>query len=220
MSQSEARSWWADVEHLREAMERRGGAGLRAVEPTTTARDGDRAEPAADFAPVQAPRPAAPRSRFAAESWLDDSDLEAPPAARFDRSTTALGEEPVVDDWLDEDRPDGPEARSVDVWLDESPPLRTGRFDRTPGAERSAALSAVPSASPTTQGEVPARRTVRITGQATPAPAIPRVIAIDRRRPLRRPSDRVGPRPDRVALWAVMLAFFLILVAALSSAVG
>jgi hypothetical protein len=59
---------------------------------------------------------------------------------------------------------------------------------------------------------VPARRTVEIRGRTVPAPAVPRV-EIDRRRPPRRAIERVGPRPDRLALWALLLGLLLILVA-------
>jgi hypothetical protein len=38
-----------------------------------------------------------------------------------------------------------------------------------------------------------------------------------RRRPARRPSERIGHRPDRVAMYAVGLGFLLILVALLSA---
>jgi hypothetical protein len=62
-----------------------------------------------------------------------------------------------------------------------------------------------------------ARRTVQITGRTVPARSVPRLVDIDRRRPARRPAARVGPRPDRLAMWAVLLGFFLILVAATSS---
>jgi hypothetical protein len=64
---------------------------------------------------------------------------------------------------------------------------------------------------------VGARRTVRITGRPAAAPALARLVEVERRRPMRGPAERVGARPDRVALWAVLLAFFLILVAATSS---
>jgi hypothetical protein len=57
------------------------------------------------------------------------------------------------------------------------------------------------------------RRTVEITGRTVGAPSLPRLVEIDRRRPARRPVERVGPRPDRVAMLAVILGFFLILVA-------
>jgi rare lipoprotein A (peptidoglycan hydrolase) len=53
----------------------------------------------------------------------------------------------------------------------------------------------------------PVRRTVTIRGQVAPP----------RRRPAPRPHERVGPRPDRIALWAVVMGIFLILVAATSS---
>ena len=83
----------------------------------------------------------------------------------------------------------------------------------------------------------PQRRTVVISGrpdearvrplrQATPRPGGtvvqfpargPRVMEFERRRPPRRPVERVGPRPDRIAMWAVIMALFLILVTLLSS---
>jgi hypothetical protein len=66
-------------------------------------------------------------------------------------------------------------------------------------------------------GFAAARRTVQITGRTVPAPSVPRLVDVERRRPARRPAARVGPRPDRLAMWAVLLGFFLILVAATSS---
>jgi hypothetical protein len=59
---------------------------------------------------------------------------------------------------------------------------------------------------------VPARRTVEIRGRTVPAPAVPRV-ELDRRRPPKRGIERVGPRPDRLALWALLMGLMLILVA-------
>jgi hypothetical protein len=61
------------------------------------------------------------------------------------------------------------------------------------------------------------RRTVQITGRTIGAPSLPRLVEVDRRRPPRSSAHRIGHRPDRLALWAVLLAFFLILVAATSS---
>ena len=78
-------------------------------------------------------------------------------------------------------------------------------------ADSAAATATAPLAPP------PARRTVQITGRTVAAPSLPRLVEVERRRPARRPAERVGPRPDRVALWAVLLGFFLILVAATSS---
>lgn len=60
---------------------------------------------------------------------------------------------------------------------------------------------------------IPARRTVEIRGRPVPAPAVPRAAEIQRRRPPRRPIERVGARPDRVAMWALLMGIVLILVA-------
>jgi hypothetical protein len=56
---------------------------------------------------------------------------------------------------------------------------------------------------------VPGRRTVTIRGQVAARP--------EPRRARRDPYDRLGSRPDRIAMWAVVLCVLLILVAATSS---
>jgi hypothetical protein len=107
-------------------------------------------------------------------------------------------------------------------------PERRGRFSRGDAPRRDAhptgghqATAAVAVAEPL---EAPAplpaprrRRTVEITGRTVGAPALPRLVEIDRRRPARRATERVGARPDRLALWAVVLGFFLIFVAVTST---
>jgi hypothetical protein len=64
------------------------------------------------------------------------------------------------------------------------------------------------------------RRTVVIRGQVAP-PSRVGGTGYDgpaRRRPPRRASERIaGSRPDRAALWAVMMGVFLILVAVLTA---
>jgi hypothetical protein len=87
-------------------------------------------------------------------------------------------------------------------------PERRGRFTR---AEHDPPADASPLSAP------PRRRTVEITGHPVGGPTLPRLVEIDRRRPARRAVERVGPRPDRIALWAVVLGFFLILVAVTST---
>lgn len=63
---------------------------------------------------------------------------------------------------------------------------------------------------------VAARRTVVIRGQVAPPQRVSAGPA--RRRPPRRPSERIaGTRPDRAALWAVMMGVFLILVAVMTA---
>jgi hypothetical protein len=59
----------------------------------------------------------------------------------------------------------------------------------------------------------PGRVTVEIRGRTVPAPAVPRPLEVDRQRPQRRAVERVGPRPDRVAMWALLMGLLLILVA-------
>jgi hypothetical protein len=43
------------------------------------------------------------------------------------------------------------------------------------------------------------------------------ISAAERRRPARRAHERAGFRPDRAAMWAVLLGLLLVLVAATSS---
>jgi hypothetical protein len=67
---------------------------------------------------------------------------------------------------------------------------------------------------PTTQP--PVRRTVTIRGQVADRRS-PRMIEVDRRRPPRRARERAMSRPDRVALWAVLLCLLLVVAAATSA---
>ena len=61
------------------------------------------------------------------------------------------------------------------------------------------------------------RRTVTITGHPErTAPRHLRLVEVERRRPPRTAVERLGPRPDRIAMWAVFMALFLILVVILS----
>ncbi|HKG16439.1 MAG TPA: hypothetical protein VKA96_02000 [Solirubrobacteraceae bacterium] len=78
------------------------------------------------------------------------------------------------------------------------------------------------------------RRTITITGRPDPAPpprrlrAVPpqalgtapraaRLVQIRRRRPGPHPIERMSAPPERLAMWALMMAIVLIVVAALSS---
>jgi len=188
------RAWWDDVQYLREPLERK-----REKE----ARRGLRLDARAAARAVAERHAAAP----VAESEPDfigglDSihELDAMPRTRrFERSA------PEADG--------APRRRRF-----ERSPERRGRFAR---AERDASLDRAPEA-PTSAAPMPLsapsrRRTVEITGRTVGAPALPRLVQIDRRRPARRPAERVGARPDRLALWAVVLGFFLIFVAVTST---
>jgi len=46
---------------------------------------------------------------------------------------------------------------------------------------------------------------------------LPRLVDVQRRRPPRSPRERLGPRPDRIAMWALLMAVVLVLVAATTS---
>jgi hypothetical protein len=118
----------------------------------------------------------------------------------------AVPDEPGVHDFTESD--DLEWATRPRRRFERAAPERRGRFARE---HQPAAAEPTPLAVP------PRRRTVEITGHPGAGPALPRLVEIDRRRPARRPVERVGPRPDRIALWAVVLGFFLILVAVTST---
>jgi hypothetical protein len=65
------------------------------------------------------------------------------------------------------------------------------------------------------------RRTVEIRGQGAPAPVIPLRPHLDEAAALRsrdRKRPRPAPaRPDRIAMWAVILGIFMVIVAATSA---
>jgi len=106
-------------------------------------------------------------------------------------------------------------------------PRRSGRFDREPGprttpsappAAPQPSATAPPAGAPHRPLVVPVeRRTVQITGHPGARAGISGLFEVERRRAVRRPVERIGPKPDRLAMWAVLLGLFLILVAATSS---
>ncbi len=97
--------------------------------------------------------------------------------------------------------------------FERSAPERRGRFSRGDDHGSTARAPEAPMPLPAPSR----RRTVEITGRTVGAPTLPRLVQIDRRRPARRAAERVGARPDRLALWAVVLGFFLIFVAVTST---
>lgn len=79
---------------------------------------------------------------------------------------------------------------------------------------RRAARAASPAMSRTTTG-VPGRRTVMIRGQGAERHIPARSSTA--RRPRERRHERAGFRPDRAAMWAVLLGILLIVIAATSA---
>jgi hypothetical protein len=101
-------------------------------------------------------------------------------------------------------------------------PRRSGRFERRPGQPGGRRHPEpevwLDSTEPERDKPKPERRTIEIRGQVDKAlPPITSHGPGPQRHRTVRPSERVGPRPDRVALWAVLLGLLLILVAAISS---
>jgi hypothetical protein len=88
-----------------------------------------------------------------------------------------------------------------------------GRPETSATRRTAAPTTAAPGPGAPLRGGVPGRRTITIQGRGAEryTPARPR-----RNRP-RAPHERAGFRPDRAALWAVLLGVLLILAAATSS---
>ena len=163
MPHDEARAWWADVQHVRESIERRRAPGVASSH--------------------SAEQRAAP--------LYEDGPSESFATRRHDDWATASA---------------GRGRRS-----------REEATTSTHGASRELAQPEGTGRPTYALASPRARRTVQIAGPQSAAPSPPRMVEVERRRPPRRPAERLGPRPDRIALWAVILCFFLILVAATSS---
>ncbi|UGS35367.1 hypothetical protein [Capillimicrobium parvum] len=185
------------------------------------------------------------RGRREAVSWASAEDLEIlgglgrDPSSNWTVLTLDRDDDPAPDAaWVDEtgtgpasagfdETGTGPASARFDEPAPATRPLR-GRFRRAePIRPRAAAdrespvrlidhettpidyISEPPP--PLLPGQ---RRTVVIRG-IVPAPVA--VTPPDRRRPPSRTRDRVGRRPDRVALWAFVLGLLLIVIAVLST---
>ncbi len=82
--------------------------------------------------------------------------------------------------------------------------LITGRPDGPPPRRPDSVVRAAPRTDPLVR---PGSLTARL----------PRMVEVKRRRPPRTTRERLGPRPDRIAMWALLMAVALVLVAATSS---
>ena len=187
-------AWWSEVEHLREGIERKRaqeteGTGFERVSHRSTGR----------FARRQQELTASERELVDAEL----ADLATPATGRFDRRA---GDDRAVlslDDDFDVFPAPAPEPispsqlLSIDVnWQDPVREEERGEFTEL----------VIPG-----QG-VPGRPTVQIRGRGAEA-RIDAYMSDRARRPSRTVSERLGPRPDRVALWALLLALVLIITA-------
>jgi hypothetical protein len=215
MPQPETRAWWSDVQDVRDSIERKrekeARRGLRLDARSAARAIADRDERMAVERAVA--------DRDVDEASIDDTllgdDLEwvTRPRRRFERSA------PESRGRFAQPTRDHVEARRDDgaPWRDDTEPQREHRGRAAGASPRRDDRVRAPEAAPQALEAPSRRRTVEITGRTVGAPTLPRLVQIDRRRPARRPVERVGPRPDRLALWAVVLGFFLILVAVTST---
>jgi hypothetical protein len=190
MSQTGTSAWWADVQYLRDAAERTDEARRRADRAELAARRAsrDRRRVEAETAPGSAAAPASASAPPPPQRRRLEPDL--PPPRRRDHAEVA----PV--------------------------PRRDGYVDTAAAASRRGGYAEAAAAVPRRGGyadavALPGRRTIEIQGRTVPAPDVPRTPrpAITPRRPPRLASERVGPRPDRLAMWAMLMGIVLILVA-------
>ena len=181
------RAWWDDVQYLREPLERK-----REKE----ARRGLRLDARAAARAVAERHAGAPAADSDSIHALDAS---VPSSSRRDTGSTRRRAPCRARGASSAPRPSGAAASRA--------PTTGPRPTRAPEAPEAPIPLPAPSR----------RRTVEITGRTVGAPTLPRLVQIDRRRPARRAAERVGARPDRLALWAVVLGFFLIFVAVTST---
>src|SRR2546423_13405727 len=99
-------------------------------------------------------------------------------------------------------------ARAVRVDEDElAPPRRTVTITGRPGARRAPAPRVVDFERRRSSGRPPREATGGRAGHVADVPPS---------RPRRSAAERVGPRPDRLAMWALMMALFLIVLVMVS----
>jgi hypothetical protein len=191
MSSTDAPNWWADVQQERE----------------------DLAGP----------------DRRPADDWLGE-DIDFVPRRRIGRAAAIAVEEPTAPRFTaDRDGaghplhgvfvPTAPHAPISDgVGASRTIELTTSDDELVIAAPADVAhelahLSAADDPFATPPPPVGTRRTVQIKGRPTES----RMPSMAQRHRGRTASDRVGARPDRIALWAVALGAILILLAAMTS---
>jgi hypothetical protein len=195
MPSTDAPNWWADVQQEREDL---AGPGRRPAE--------DWLGEDIDFVPRRRmTRASAVADRVEAAREHDGDDADHPLHGVFVPTQTADGGRTIE---LTADAPVA--ARTIELTMADDVVVAEAPEDV---AHELAHLSAAddPFASPPPPAG--ARRTVQIKGRPTDL----RLGSTAQRHRGRTASDRVGPRPDRIALWAVALGAILILLAAMTS---
>jgi len=208
-------AWWSEVEHLREGIERRRAQATepKGFERVAGDQDGrfarrqrelttERNQVDAELAELASPAPRGRRPRT----------FEQPDApqrtGRFDREHVATAADLEDSDLaieLEPAPPAEPISPSALLALDVGWQESVRRDDDEPRGEFTELI--IPG-----QG-VPGRPTVQIRGRGAEGRIDAQLPDRQRRRPSRTVSERLGPRPDRVALWALLLAVVLIITA-------
>jgi hypothetical protein len=200
MSQPEARAWWADVEHLREDLARK--------------------REARDDRPAFARVAARPDGRFARGQQAvaaGPAVLERPAEADGGRLVRLPAREPRPRDRASARTDRRSDARARVAWDRDPAPRPAATAPSSPRPAAAAApVPAAPPAAPAPTPSAPARRTIEIRGQVSAprvegAAARPQAPVRDRRR--HTPRERLADRPDRIAMWALIMAFALMAVA-------
>lgn len=204
------RSWWTDVEHLRPGGESARPGRLSVVSERTDVDPGpDRdhrpvvRRPGRDATgPEAAPKPTskpAVLKRADAAAFADAMDLDgafgAPTAPRSREIILSRHAGPADEEVVEADA-----SEDDDTWLEAARP--TGRVTRDGRGD-------------------PIRRTVQIASSGVHTDlADRRALREVAARAPRTPVERAGTRPDRIAMWVVMLGICLVLIAATSSSAG
>jgi hypothetical protein len=206
MPSTDAPNWWADVQQEREDLARPG----RRPADDWLGEDIDfipRRRIGRAVAPVE--EPAAPR-------FTADRDGVAHPLHGVFVPTATHA---PLDDGAGAPRRKGAVAparetaatsRTIELTIDDGPTIVATPADM---AHELAHLSAADDPFATPPPPAGTRRTVQIKGR----PSESRMPSMAQRHRGRTASDRVGARPDRIALWAVALGAILILLAAMTS---
>jgi hypothetical protein len=183
MSHTGTSAWWTEVEHLRGAAARTDEARRRADQADLAARRASRERRSVEAEVASIPLPA-PAGAEAPGGAAEPMSAAPAPRRRFE--------------------PEGPASPSRRR-EHADPASAPRRLDGPPVARRGGYGDAV---------AIPGRRTIEIRGRTVPAPAVTPSLELDRtRRPPRRAVERIGPRPDRLAMWALVMGLLLIAVA-------
>ncbi len=203
MSRAEAHSWWDDVQHLKAEGQQPAVRLVDAEDPVREAAEASSARRRARLSESSEPC----LSRSDAADFADAFDLDGAfgaPKRRFSRS-------PHI-----QDTDEGPV-----IVLERSSPL----VEAEPVADEPELVAVEEPVAviedyieePPAHDPESGRRVVQINGRPEAQFAPRRLRELEPRRPRRSVAERAMASPDRVALYAVLLGLFLVIIAAASA---